>query len=171
MKNQSGTIKTNLELDRMVMGVQVVTGDSQEEVLIFRDTQTHMHHNIYIIFIIFILIFNFTFFIFFFLGRAESRDTLQETGSPSVTRSCSPSTMSLSWKLAWGRRRGSTAWTMGKGCSSALAGPSAEQKPASARKRIEPAIQDATRTSAVTTISSECVSSVITPSSECVSSQ
>ena len=124
-----------------------------------------------IIFIIFILIFNFTFVIFFFLGRAESRDTLQETGSPSVTRSCSPSTMSLSWKLAWGRRRGSTAWTMGKGCSSALAGPSAEQKPASARKRIEPAIQDATRTSAVTTISSECVSSVITPSSECVSSQ
>ena len=113
-----------------------------------------------IIFIIFILIFNFTFVIFFFLGRAESRDTI-----------CSPSTMSLSWKLAWGRRRGSTAWTMGKGCSSALAGPSAEQKPASARKRIEPAIQDATRTSAVTTISSECVSSVITPSSECVSSQ
>ena len=29
-------------------GVQVVTGDSQEEVLIFRDRQTHMHHNIYI---------------------------------------------------------------------------------------------------------------------------
>ena len=28
--------------------VTVVTGDSQEEVLIFRDTQTHMHHNIYI---------------------------------------------------------------------------------------------------------------------------
>ena len=48
MKNQSGTIKTNLELDRVVMGVQVVTGDSQEEVLIFRDKQTHMHHNIYI---------------------------------------------------------------------------------------------------------------------------
>ena len=39
MKNQSGTIKTNLELDR-VEGVQVVIGDSQEEVLIFRDTQT-----------------------------------------------------------------------------------------------------------------------------------
>ena len=37
MKNQSGTIKTNLELDRVVRGVQVVTGDSQEEVLIFRD--------------------------------------------------------------------------------------------------------------------------------------
>ena len=52
MKNQSGTIKTNLELDRVVMGVQVVTGDSQEEVLIFRDTQTHMHHNIYITIII-----------------------------------------------------------------------------------------------------------------------
>ena len=30
------------------MGVQVVTGDSQEEVIIFRDTQT-LHHNIYII--------------------------------------------------------------------------------------------------------------------------
>ena len=40
MKNQSGTIKTNLELDRVVMGVQVVTGDSKEEVIIFRDTQT-----------------------------------------------------------------------------------------------------------------------------------
>ena len=52
MKNQSGTIKTNLELDRVVMGVQVVTGDSQEEVLIFRYKQTDrhtLHHNIYII--------------------------------------------------------------------------------------------------------------------------
>ena len=29
--------------------VQVVTGDSQEEVIIFRDKQTDMHHNIYII--------------------------------------------------------------------------------------------------------------------------
>ena len=29
----------------------MVTGDSQEEVLIFRDKQTHMHHNIYIIII------------------------------------------------------------------------------------------------------------------------
>ena len=27
----------------------MVTGDSQEEVLIFLDKQTHMHHNIYII--------------------------------------------------------------------------------------------------------------------------
>ena len=26
----------------------MVTGDSQEEVMIFRDRQTHMHHNIYI---------------------------------------------------------------------------------------------------------------------------
>ena len=43
MKNQSGTIKTNLELDRVVMGVQVVTGDSLEEVMIFRDKQTHTH--------------------------------------------------------------------------------------------------------------------------------
>ena len=32
----------------------MVTGDSQEEVLIFRDKQTHMHHNIYIIIIIFL---------------------------------------------------------------------------------------------------------------------
>ena len=56
MKNQSGTIKTNLELDRVVMGVQVVTGESQEELLIFRDTQTHMHHNIYINIIINIII-------------------------------------------------------------------------------------------------------------------
>ena len=29
--------------------VQVVTGDSQEEVIIFRYTQTELHHNIYII--------------------------------------------------------------------------------------------------------------------------
>ena len=41
MKNQSGTIKTNLELDRVVMGLQVVTGDSQEEVMIFRYKQTN----------------------------------------------------------------------------------------------------------------------------------
>ena len=34
--------------------VQVVTGDSQEEVMIFRDTHT-LHHNIYIIFILIIL--------------------------------------------------------------------------------------------------------------------
>ena len=38
MKNQSGTIKTNPDLYRVVRGVQVVTGDSQEEVIIFRDT-------------------------------------------------------------------------------------------------------------------------------------
>ena len=48
MKYQSRTIKTNPGLYRVVMGVQVVTGDSQEEVIIFRDTQT-LHHNIYII--------------------------------------------------------------------------------------------------------------------------
>ena len=45
MKNQSGTIKNNLELDR------VVTGDTQEERLIFRDKQTLLH-NIYIIIIV-----------------------------------------------------------------------------------------------------------------------
>ena len=37
----------------------MVTGDSQEEVLIFRDRQTdrqtHMHHNIYIIIIIIVV--------------------------------------------------------------------------------------------------------------------
>ena len=48
MKSQSGTIKTNLELDGVVMGVQVVTGDSQEEVMIFRYKHTDTHHNIYI---------------------------------------------------------------------------------------------------------------------------
>ena len=48
MKNQSGAIKTNLELYRVV---QVVTGDSQEKVMIFRDKQT-LHHNIYIIIVI-----------------------------------------------------------------------------------------------------------------------
>ena len=34
----------------------MVTGDSQEEVIIFRYRQTHMHHNIYIIIIIIIMI-------------------------------------------------------------------------------------------------------------------
>ena len=59
--------KTNLEPSKLtwswtgwLWGAQVVTGDSQEEVLIFRDRQTdrqtHMHHNIYIINIIFNMI-------------------------------------------------------------------------------------------------------------------
>ena len=43
MKNQSGTIKTNLELDRVVMGGSGVAGDSQEEVMIFRDKHTNKH--------------------------------------------------------------------------------------------------------------------------------
>ena len=38
MKDQSGTIKTNPESYRGLWVVQVVTGDSQEEVLIFCDT-------------------------------------------------------------------------------------------------------------------------------------
>ena len=33
----------------------MVTGDSQEEVMIFRDKQTELHHNIYIIIIITIM--------------------------------------------------------------------------------------------------------------------
>ena len=48
--------KTNLEPSKLtwsctgwLWGVQVVTGDSQEEVIIFRYTQTELHHNIYII--------------------------------------------------------------------------------------------------------------------------
>ena len=32
----------------------MVTGDSQEEVIIFRDKQTDMHHNIYIVIVIFV---------------------------------------------------------------------------------------------------------------------
>ena len=54
--------KTNLQpskLSRSCTGwlwvVQVVTGDSQEEVLIFRDKQT-LHHNIYIIILTIIII-------------------------------------------------------------------------------------------------------------------
>ena len=50
--------KTNLEPSKLtwsctgwLLGVQVVTGDSQEEVMIFRYTHT-LHHNIYIIIII-----------------------------------------------------------------------------------------------------------------------
>ena len=34
----------------------MVTGDCQEEVLIFRDRQTHMHHNIYIVNIVITII-------------------------------------------------------------------------------------------------------------------
>ena len=50
MKNQSGTIKTNLELYSGYWRSQVVTGDSKEEVMIFHYKQTHTnHHNIYII--------------------------------------------------------------------------------------------------------------------------
>ena len=55
MKNQSGTIKTNLELDRVVMGdsggYRRLPGGSA-----FRDKQTQMHHNIYIIIITIIII-------------------------------------------------------------------------------------------------------------------
>ena len=50
MKNQSGilkTVKTNLELYRGAMGgyrwLQVVIGDYQEEVIIFRDKHTDRH--------------------------------------------------------------------------------------------------------------------------------
>ena len=58
MKNQSGAIKTNLELYKTgwLWVVQVVTGDSQEEVMIFRDNQTELHHNIYITIIIITII-------------------------------------------------------------------------------------------------------------------
>ena len=42
-------MRTNLELYRVVMDwLPVVTVDSQEEVIIFRDRQTELHHNIYI---------------------------------------------------------------------------------------------------------------------------
>ena len=43
MKNQSGAIKTNLELYRVVRVVTggYNTGDSKEEVIIFRYKQTH----------------------------------------------------------------------------------------------------------------------------------
>ena len=51
MKNQSGTIKTNLELDRVVMGgsggYRRLPGGSDHFSL-----QTHTHHNIYIIIVI-----------------------------------------------------------------------------------------------------------------------
>ena len=54
--------KTNLEPSKLTWSctgwlwvVQVVTGDSQEKVMIFRDKQT-LHHNIYIIIILIIVI-------------------------------------------------------------------------------------------------------------------
>ena len=62
IKTEMEPWKTNLEPSKLtwscrgwLWGVQVVTGDSQEEVIIFRDKQTHMHHNIYIIAIITII--------------------------------------------------------------------------------------------------------------------
>ena len=55
-------LKTNLEPSKLtwswtgwLWGVQVVTGDSQEEVMIFRYRQTELHHNIYIAIIIVII--------------------------------------------------------------------------------------------------------------------
>ena len=54
MKNQSGTIKTNLELYRVVMGgsggYRGLTGGS-DDFLLQTNTQTDTHHNIYIIII------------------------------------------------------------------------------------------------------------------------
>ena len=57
MKNQSGTIKTNLELDRVVMGgscgYRRLPGGSDDFPL---QTDTHtLHHNIYIIIVIIII--------------------------------------------------------------------------------------------------------------------
>ena len=59
MQNQSGTIKTNLELDRVVMGgsggYRRLPGGSDDFSL-----QTELHHNIYIIIIITMTIFFFS---------------------------------------------------------------------------------------------------------------
>ena len=49
MKTQSGTSKLTWSWTGWLWGVQVVTGDSQEEGMIFLYTQTELHHNIYII--------------------------------------------------------------------------------------------------------------------------
>ena len=58
MKNQSGTIKTNLELDRVVMGgsggYRRLPGGS-DDFSLQTDKQT-LHHNIYIIIVIIIII-------------------------------------------------------------------------------------------------------------------
>ena len=43
MKNQSRTIKPNTECRGLLWVVEVVTGDSQKEVMIFRDTHTNIH--------------------------------------------------------------------------------------------------------------------------------
>ena len=59
MKNQSGTIKTNLELDRVVMGgsggYRRLPGGS-DDFSLQTNTQTDTHHNIYITTIIFVII-------------------------------------------------------------------------------------------------------------------
>ena len=62
IKTEMEPWKTNLEPSRLTWScrgwlwvIQVVTADSQEEVLIFRDKQT-LHHNIYIITLIIITI-------------------------------------------------------------------------------------------------------------------
>ena len=59
MKNQSGPSKLTWSWTGWFWGVQVVTGDSQEEVIIFRDRQTDrhtLHHNTYIVIVIIIVI-------------------------------------------------------------------------------------------------------------------
>ena len=59
MKNQSGTIKTNLELDRVVMGgsggYRRLTGGS-DDFLLQTNTQTDTHHNMIIVIIILTII-------------------------------------------------------------------------------------------------------------------
>ena len=55
MKNESGTIKTNLELDRVVMGgsggYRWLPGGS-DDFSLQTNTQTDTHHNIYIVIVI-----------------------------------------------------------------------------------------------------------------------
>ena len=59
MKNQSGTIKTNLELDTVVMGgsggYRRLPGGS-DDFSLQTNTQTDTHHNIYIIIVVIIII-------------------------------------------------------------------------------------------------------------------
>ena len=59
MKNQSGTIKTNLELDRVVMGgsggYSRLPGGS-DDFSLQTNTQTDTHHNIYIIIVVMVRI-------------------------------------------------------------------------------------------------------------------
>ena len=91
MKNQSGTIKTNLELDRVVIGgsggYRRLSGGS-DDFSLQTDKQT-LHHNIYISIIIIITIIILIIITKPRLPSASAQQPISAWPSPSPARSCS----------------------------------------------------------------------------------